>query len=436
MSGITQRGVAQMPGLTASAEETLRVKPVRSGPFGVLDIGSSKIACLIGRAEADGRLRALGFGWQKSRGIKSGGIVDLEEAEAAIRAAVGVAEDMADLRLKSVYVNLSCGQPESRLFNVQWPVDGRAVTADDIKRVVREAKARAVAEARAVIHALPLSFSTDETPGVTDPRGLYCDTLRAQLHVVDVGSTALRTLEACLSRCELEIAALVSAPMAAGLAALVGDERELGATVIDMGGGTTTMAVFAEGQVHHTAQLPVGGIHVTTDIAKGLSTSIAHAERLKALYGNCQGSPDDVRELLPVPLVGEAEHQIAQVPRSHLIACIRPRLEEIFELVKDRLETAGLGRVGGTRVVLTGGASQLGGVRELAAQILERQVRLGRPGGLIGLPDSAAAPNFATLVGLLAFATGDGQTMHDIDFDAERGQGWFGRFVDFLKNRV
>ena len=417
-------------------DETLRVRSVKSGPFGVLDIGSTKIACLIGRAEADGRLRALGFGWQKSRGIKSGGIVDLDEAERAIRAAVGAAEDMADLRLKSVNVNLSCGQPESRLFNVQWPVDGRAVNTDDIRRVVREARMRASTEGRVTIHALPLSFSADETPGVTDPRGLFCDTLTAQLHVVDASSTALRTLAACLSRCELDIAALVSAPYAAGLAALVGDERELGVTVIDMGGGTTTMAVFYEGQVLHTSQLPVGGNHVTADIAMGLSTPLAHAERLKALYGSCHTSPDDAKELLPVPSVGEAEHQIAQVPRSHLISCIRPRVEEVFEMVKDRLETAGLGRAGNGRVVLTGGASQLGGVRDLASQILERPVRQGHPASVIGLADAAGAPNFATLVGLLAFATGDGQRMQDINFEAERTHGWFSRFAEFLKNRV
>jgi cell division protein FtsA len=315
-------------------------------------------------------------------------------------------------------------------------VDGRAVTAEDVKRVVREARARALSEGRETIHSLPLSFSTDETQGVTDPRGLFCETLTAQLHVIDAGNTALRTLAACLSRCELDISALVSAPMASGLATLVGDERELGATVIDMGGGTTTMAVFAEGQLLHTSQLPIGGMHVTNDIARMLSTSVAHAERLKALYGNVQGSPDDERELLPVPQVGEDEHQIAKIPRSLLISVIRPRMEEVFELVKDRMETAGLGRAGGTRVVLTGGASQLGGVREMAAQMLERNVRLGKPNAMVGLPDSACAPNFATLAGLLAFATGDGQTMHDIDFDDERRAGWFGRFVNFLKERV
>jgi cell division protein FtsA len=436
MNSMTRRPPVPDGPVRATRDETPRGRGGRSGPFGVLDIGSTKIACLIGRAEANGRLRALGFGWQKSAGIKSGGIVDLDQAERAIRAAVGAAEDMADLRLKSVYVNLSCGQPESRLFNVQWPVDGRAVTGDDIRRVVREARARAAMEGRITVHALPLSFSADETPGVTDPRGLYCDTLTAQLHVVDASTSALRTLSACLSRCELDIAALVSAPYAAGLATLTQDERELGATVIEMGGGTTSIAIFHEGQVLHTAQLPVGGHHVTTDIAMGLSTPIAHAERLKALHGNCHSSPDDARELLPVPSTGEDERHVAQVPLSHLISCIRPRVEEIFEMVKDRLETAGLGRAGNGRVVLTGGASQLGGVQELAAQSLERSVRLGRARGVIGLPESANAPNFATLVGLLAFAAGEGQTMQDIDFGAERVKGRFGRFVDFLKNRV
>ena len=435
MNDMSRRMKLEAP-LRPAGDEPPRRQAVRAGPFGVLDIGSTKIACLIGRAETDGRLRALGFGWQKGRGVKSGGIVDLDEAERAIRAAVGAAEDMADMRLKSVYVNLSCGQPESRLFNVQWPVDGRAVTVEDVKRVVREARMRAATGGRETIHVLPLSFAADETPGVTDPRGLFCETLTAQLHVVDAGNTALRSLSACIDRCELSIEALISAPLASGLATLVGDERELGATVVDMGGGTTTLAVFAEGQVLHTAQIPIGGMHVTNDIARMLSTSVAHAERLKALYGNCQGSPDDEGELLPVPQVGEAEHQIAKIPRSLLISVIRPRLEEIFEMVRDRLETAGLGQAAGSRIVLTGGASQLGGVRELAAQMLERNVRLGKPNAMIGLPDAATAPNFATLAGLLAYATGEGQTMHDIDFESERSAGWFGRFVNFLKERV
>ena len=417
-------------------EDTARPRGGRAGPFGVLDIGTTKIACLIGRTESDGTLRVLGFGWHKGRGVRGGGIVDLDEAELAVRACVGQAEDMADTRLRAVTVNLTCGLPESRLFNVQWPVDGRQVDEHDIRRVVNEGRARAAAEGRVPIHALPLAFTVDEMERVSDPRGLYCSTLTARLHIIDAAATALRSLGACIARCDLEIGELVSAPMAAALATLVADERELGATVIDMGGGTTGMAVFAEGQLLHTAQLPIGGVHVTNDLARGLSTTVAHAERLKTLYGNVESSPDDEREMLPVPLVGEEEHQIAKVPRSMVVTIIRPRLEETFEMVKDRLDSSGLNRAAGQRVVLTGGACQLAGVREMAGRILGRQVRLGRPLALRGLPDSASGPAFATAAGLLGWAAGQGRTIQDVDLDPERPAGVFRRIVNFLKERV
>jgi cell division protein FtsA len=255
--------------------------------------------------------------------------------------------------------------------------------------------------------------------------------------VIDAAITALRSLGACIARCDLDIAELVSAPMAAGLATLVADERELGATVIDMGGGTTNVAVFSEGQLLHTSQLAVGGVHVTNDIARLLSTPVAHAERLKTLYGSAQPSPDDEREMLPVPLVGEDEHQIAKVPRSMVVNIIRPRLEETFEMVRERLDASGLNRAAGTRVVLTGGACQLAGAREMANAILGRQVRIGRPAALRGLPDSASGPAFATAAGLLAWAAGEGRTMHDLDLDeGERPTGLFRRFVNFLRDRV
>jgi cell division protein FtsA len=412
-----------------------RLRP-RAGPFGVLDIGSTKIVCLIGRVESDGSLRVLGFGWHRGKGVRGGGIVDLDEAERAVRAAVGQAEDMADTRLRAVTLNLTCGQPESRLFNVQWPVGGRAVEEADIRRVVAEGRLRAEVDGRETIHALPLAFSADETDRVADPRGLFCTTLTARLHIIDAATTALRSLGACLARCDLDISELVSAPMASGLAALVEDERELGCTVIDMGGGTTGMAVFAESQLLHTAQLPVGGGHVTNDLARLLSTPVAHAERLKTLYGNVQSCPDDERELLPVPLVGEEEHQIAKVPRSMVVSIIRPRLEETFEMVRTRLDASGLSRAAGNRVVLTGGACQLAGVRELAARMLGKQVRLGRPSAVRGLPDAASGPAFATAAGLLAWAAGQGRTLHDIDLDPEPPAGLVRRIVNFLKDRV
>ncbi len=413
-----------------------RPRPGRTGPFGVLDIGSTKITCIIARLESDGRLRVLGFDSRQSRGVRGGGITDLDEAERAIRTAVAKAEEMADHHLRSVIVNLTCGQPESRLFNVQWPIGGRVVTASDIRRLVQEGRVRAAVDGREYIHALPLGFVVDGTAGVFDPRGLHCEQLTARLHVLDASSTALRNLGITVSRCDLDVAEMVSAPFAAGLATLVEDERQLGATVVDMGGGTTGMAVFSEGHLLHTAQIPVGGLHVTTDIARLLSTTVAHAERLKTLYGNAAPSPDDDRELLPVPLVGEAEHQIAKVPRSMVVSIIRPRLEETFELVRDRLEAAGLSQEAGNRVVLTGGASQLVGAREMAAHILGRQVRLGRPRALRGLPELATGPSFATAAGLLAWAAGEGRALADIDMTEERGTGPLRRFARFLRDRV
>jgi cell division protein FtsA len=409
----------------------------RAGPFGVLDIGTTKIACLIGRTESDGTLRVLGFGWQKGRGVRGGGIVDIEEAEKAIRACVGQAEDMADTRLRAVTVNLSCGQPESRLYNVQWPVGGRAIGDQDIRGLVNEGRDRAATDGRQAIHVMPLNFAVDGTDHVNDPRGLFCTTLNGRLHVIDAVNTALLSVHACLGRCDLEVEELVSAPMAAGRSTLVADERELGATVIDMGGGTTGMAVFADGQLMHTAQLPIGGLHVTKDLATGLSTTLAHAERLKTLYGNVESCPDDDREMLPVPLVGEeAEHQLAKVPRSMVVNIIRPRIEETFEYVKDRLDSSGLGRAAGNRVVLTGGACQLAGVRELAARMLGRQVRLGRPMPIRGLPELATGPAFATAAGLLSWAAGNDRGFQDVDLDAEEPRGWLRRVVNFLKERV
>lgn len=405
----------------------------RSGAFGVLDIGTTKIACLIGRTESDGTPRVLGFGWQKGRGVRAGSIIDLDEAERGIRAVVGQAEDMADFRLRAVTINLSCGQPESRLFNVQWPVGGRAVTSQDLQRVISEGRDRAETAGRETIHTLPLGFGVDDVADIGDPRGQHCETLTARLHVIDASSTALRTLGACIQRCDLDIAELVSAPMAASLATLVEDERQLGTILLDLGGGTTGMAVIADGHVIHTGQIPIGGHHVTMDIAKGLSTSISHAERLKALYGNARASPDDERELLAVPQVGEDDSTLAHVPRATLINIIRPRLEETFELVRDRLDGSGLGRAAGNRVVLTGGGSQLSGLRELAAHVLGRQVRLGRPGNLRGLPDAASGPAFATAAGLLAWTAQEGRTLADLDLSPAGAPSPFHRLRDWLR---
>jgi cell division protein FtsA len=215
----------------------------------------------------------------------------------------------------------------------------------------------------------------------------------------------VRNLAHCIGRCHLEIAGLVVSPYAAGLACLVEDESDLGVTVIDMGGGTTSIAVFYDGNLVFTDSVPVGGGHVTNDIARGLSTPVAHAERMKTLYGSAIASAADERELITVPQVGEEdETQANHVPRSLLVGIISPRLEETFEMVRDRLESSGFDKIAGRRVVLTGGACQLPGTRELAALILDKQIRIGRPLRIEGLAEATGGPAFSTSAGLVHFA--------------------------------
>ncbi|MCQ9156062.1 cell division protein FtsA [Acidomonas methanolica] len=409
----------------------------RPGIFGVLDIGSTKMTCLIGRGEADGSLRVLGYGWRRSRGIRNGAVVDLREAEQAIRATVGQAEEAADKRLDEVTVNLSCGQPESRLFNVRMPIGGREVTAQDVARTIAEGQARAHTEGRSVIHTLPVGFSVDQTSGIVDPRGHLCEHLSGHLHVVDAATTALRTLDSVLARAELKLAGLVSSPLASGLAVLEEDERELGATVVEMGGGTTSIAVFGEGLLLHTAHLPVGGLHVTNDLARLLSTSRENAERLKTVYGSTEVAPMEELELLPLQMIGEHGDAMTRVSRARLVSAIRPRVEETLELVRDRLDGAGLGRAGRSRVVLTGGASLLDGIGPLATRILDRPVRFGRPMHVSGLPEvSSAAAGFSTAAGLLAWAAGADRAFRSVDMPETRSGGFLKHVIHFIRNHV
>ncbi|MHA1567922.1 MAG: cell division protein FtsA, partial [Alphaproteobacteria bacterium] len=238
-----------------------------------------------------------------------------------------------------------------------------------------------------------------------DPRGMFGERLGVEMHRVTAATGALRNLSTCVARCHLSVEANVVAPYASGLACLVADERKLGTTVIDMGGGTTSFAVFIDGHIVYSDCVPVGGQHVTNDIARGLSTPIAHAERMKTLYGSALVSASDEREVIDVPRIGESGIDHANhVPRSLLIGIIRPRLEETLELVRDRLEAAGFDRISGRRVVLTGGASQLQGAVDLAALILDKQARIGRPVSIAGLAEATGGPAFSTAAGLLTYA--------------------------------
>lgn len=381
----------------------------RNGLIAALDVGSSKVCCFIAKAEGGTRARVIGIGQQASYGVKAGAVIDMETTEAAILNAVHAAEQMAGERIERVVVNLSGGYPDSSSVGVEVAIDGHEVGDSDLDRAVArshefDGTKDQVGNGRQLIHAIPTCYSIDGSRSIRDPRGMCGERLAVSMHFITAAAGAVRNLLNCVERCHLDVAGLVVSPYASGLSSLVDDETELGVTVIDMGGGTTTMAVFLEGKVIYTDVVPVGGIHVTNDIARGLATPVVHAERLKALYGNAATVSEDETETIEVPQVGEEETSRQQIPRAKLDRIIRPRLEETFELVRARLEASGFDKIAGHRVVLTGGASQLTGVRELAAKLLDKQVRLGRPTRILGLAEATAGPAYATCAGLLTYA--------------------------------
>jgi len=382
------------------------VTKLKTGLIAALDIGTTKVCCLIAHAHGDGAIRIVGIGHHASRGLRGGNVIDMDAAQNSILTAISAAEELAGDRIRDVVINISGGNLASQTYSAETPLSGREIHDSDLRQVVTLGNAVEQPADRTLIHCIPIGYKIDATRGIRDPRGMYANMLGVDMHIVSARKAALRNVATCVERCHLDIETIVAAPYASGLACLVEDEIDLGVTIVDMGGGTTTIAVFYDGEVVHVDSIPVGGKHVTSDIARGLTTPLTHAERMKTLYGSTLPSPSDERELIDVPEIGEEpSNQPNHIPRSLLNGIIRPRMEETFELVRSRLEMANIDRFAGRRLVLTGGASQLQGVRELAALILEKQVRMGRPMRISGLPEATSGPAFSTGTGLLRYAT-------------------------------
>jgi cell division protein FtsA len=392
----------------------MRQIPARkSAILSVLDVGASKIVCLIAKLTpmepSDSlrgrthRCKVLGVGHQRSNGVKGGAVVDLQAAEHATRLAIDAAERMAGVEVGGVIVNMSGGLLASRRFNAKVAPRGKTVSEHDIHRVLEAAAAANAHPGRTVMHALPIGFWLDATRDVHDPRGMIGAELGVDLHVASCESAAARNLMLVIERCHLRVEAMVATPYAAGLSTLVDDEAELGAAVVDFGGGSTTVGVFSAGRLIHVDAVAVGGVHVTRDIARGLTVSVTDAERLKTLYGACIASSSDDRESIAVHRLGDDMDHPSHLPKSELLRIIRPRVEEILELVRDRLRSSGHAAQAGRRLVMTGGACQLTGLPELARAIVSSQARIGRPLGVEGLPESARSPSFAAAVGLMVY---------------------------------
>lgn len=408
---------------------------------GLLDIGTSKVVCLIVAVPNGGRTasvfeaaRVLGVGHKASRGVKAGVIVDLDEAEHAVRATIAEAERMAGVELEELYVATACGRMRSRNFTAKARIDGAAVTGQDVSRLLAAGRRHAEQQARTLVHMNHVGFRLDGAPGLGDPRGMMAGELAVDLHAVTADEAPIRNLIHVIERCYLTVAGLVAAPYASALSVTSDEERRLGLTVIDIGGGTTTLAIFADGQFVYTDAVPVGGNHISFDIARAFNTPLAEAERIKALYGTLVGAQSDDHELISYSLAGDEEGSTYQTTKAELADVIRPRVRSMLALVGERIERGGFAAYAGDTVVLTGGGSELTGIADYAAAVTGRKVRVARPQALTALPVGFGSPAFATVLGLMAAGAARGGESGAFEARDVTAQSYLGRVSQWLKS--
>jgi len=379
------------------------VRP-RSQYIAGLDIGSSKVSCFIAELDEFFNPRIIGYGQYASHGMRRGVIVDMDRTETAVREAVNQAEEMAGVQISSIYVSLGGVHLRSHITDGLVVLNNQEITDQDILKVIEVARAKQLDGDRQIIHAQPARYVLDNQTDIRDPRGMTGARLESEVHIISAASNAVRNVTRCVERCNLDIEEIVVQPYASALSCLVPDERELGVCLVDMGGGTCDISIYSDDVLLYTAVVPVGGQHVTSDIARGLSTPISHAERIKTLYGCAMASMVDADESIDIPHVGEDDDATpGHITSGALAGIVQPRCEEMLEMVRERIEQSGFESAIGRRVVLTGGASQLGGIKQLAELVLDKSVRLARPAGLEGLTDISGGPQFASVAGLVIY---------------------------------
>ena len=385
----------------------------RTGLVASLDIGTSKVACMIARlrpsppgAALGGRshlVELIGYSQIQARGMKAGAIINITECEHALRQAVALAEKMAKVRVDSVLLSVSGGRITGQLIEAAARLRSGTVNTADVSHVASAGILHATPEGRTALHAVPVGYTLDGIKGVNDPRGMVAREFGIDMNVVTCETTVARNLMLAVERCHINVEAMVASPYAAALAVLTGDEADLGAAVVEMGAGTTTIAVYCGGRFVHACGFAVGGHHVTMDLARGLSTCIADAERIKTLYGSVLTLGSDACEMMSVPAAGDDDDLPQIVSRATIANIVKHRVEEIFEMVRDRLKDSPFAAEPKGSIILSGGAAQMTGMVGLGAHVLGRSVRLGRPLGFNRLPNEAKSAAFAVPTGLLVY---------------------------------
>ncbi len=418
------------------AMRAMRKAAMQRGVIAVLDVGSSKIACLVLRFDGGERIagdegvgslagqstfRVIGAATTRSRGVRFGEVEAMGETERAIRTALQSAQKMANQRVDHVIVGFSGARVRSYGLAGSIGLEETAVSEQDVARVLAACDMPDIGEGREVLHAQPVNFALDHRSGLTDPRGQIGNRLSVDMHMLTVDGAAVHNLLRCINRCDLEVAGLASTAYTSGISTLVEDEQELGAACIDMGGAVTGVSIFMKKHMIYADSVRLGGDHITLDISKGLQVPLATAERIKTLNGGAVATGMDDREMIELGGdSGDWEHDRRTASRAELIGIMRPRIEEILEEVRLRLDAAGFECLPSQQIVLTGGVSQIPGLDGLAARILGNSVRLGRPLRVQGLPQAATGPAFSAVVGLSLFAAHPQDEWWDFEMPAER----------------
>jgi cell division protein FtsA len=367
-----------------------------------LDIGTSKVVALVGEQSIDGSIETIGFGSQPSRGLKKGVVVNIESTVQSIQRAVEEAELMAGVEINSVYAGIAGSHIRSLNSHGVVAIRDREVSQHDVDHVIEAAKAVAIPADQRILHVLPQEFVIDGQEGIRDPIGMSGVRLEAKVHIVTCADSAAQNIVKCVQRCGLEVEDIVLEQLASSFACLTDDERELGVCIVDVGGGTTDLAVFSGGAIRHTAVLPIAGDQVTNDIAVSMRTPTQYAEDIKLRHACALSQLTNPDETIEVPGVGDRPAR--RLARQTLAEVVEPRYEELFNLVRDELRRSGFEEVVASGLVLTGGSSRMEGAIELAEEIFHMPVRLGLPQGVKGLAEVVRSPVYSTAVGLLLYA--------------------------------
>ena len=367
-----------------------------------LDIGTSKVVAIVGELTASGGIEIVGLGSNPSRGMKKGVVVNIESTVQSIQRAVEEAELMAGCRIHSVYAGIAGSHIQSMNSHGMVAIKDREVTEGDIERVIEAAKAVQLYGESRILHVLPQEYSIDTQEGIKEPIGMSGVRLEAKVHMVTGAVNAAQNIERCVQRCGLETDDIILEQLASSYAVLTEDEKELGVCLVDIGGGTTDIAIFTDGAIRHTSVIPIAGDQVTNDIAMALRTPTQHAEEIKIKYACALTQLAKEDETIKVPSVGDRPAR--DLSRQALAEVVEPRYDELFTLIQAELRRSGYEELVAAGIVLTGGTSKMEGVVELAEEIFHMPVRLAKPIGVSGLTDVINNPIYSTAVGLLQYA--------------------------------